>query len=64
MKQRKVQPLKDEYKAVVNAKLESNRKKIEMLVKRMEDRLLGKEECSTSIPTTPGGRPESNRRKF
>jgi hypothetical protein len=64
MKQRKVQPLKDEGKAVVNATIDSYQGVIDRMIKRSGDRMLGKEKLSTSIPAVSGGRPESNRRKF
>ncbi len=64
MKQRKVQPLKDEGKAVVNAAIDSFQSDVDRMIKRSGDMMLGKERPSTSIPAVSGGRPESNRRKF
>jgi hypothetical protein len=64
MKQRKVQPLKDEGEAVVNATIDSFQRDLDRMIKRSGDRMLGKEKLSTSVPAVSAGRPESNRRKF
>ncbi len=57
-------PLKDERRATYRSKIESNQKEIDTLIREVEQRLLPREQQSNSVSTLPGGRPESNRRKF
>ena len=64
MKRRKDVRLKDREHDVIEAMNQSNQEQIDMLVEEYERRLLGKQQESNSIATIPGGRPESNRRKF
>jgi hypothetical protein len=63
MKHRKVKPLRDEGRAVIEAEIESNRKLIERYTEEYENMEFGREE-SSSVPTVSGGRPESKRSKF
>ena len=64
MKRRKISALKDERGAVYKSQIESNQRKIDAIVEKLERLVLEKEKESDSISAISGGRPESNRRKF
>ena len=64
MTRRKVEELKDKERLVIQQSISSNKKKIDALVEAYGNKLLGRQNDSTSVAAFSGGRPESNRRKF
>jgi hypothetical protein len=64
MKRRKDPTLKDERRAVYEAKLRSLREELHARDETAANRILGKKEWSNSVQAVSGGRPESNRSKF